>query len=853
MTALPTGTVTLLFTDVEGSTRLLRELGEEYSALLAEHRRLLRDAVGRHGGVEVDTQGDAFFFVFPTAPGAVAAAADAQEALANGRLRVRMGAHTGAPRLTGEGYVGEDIHLAARIAAAAHGGQVLLSAQTQALVTAEVTGLGQHRVKDFDQLLELFQLGRQSFPPLRTLSNTNLPRPLSSFVGRVDVLEQIRALLRGSDRLLTLTGPGGSGKTRLAIEAASALVGDFEGGVHWVGLAPVRDERAVLETIGQTLGAKTTVAEHVGDRAVLLLLDNLEHVIGAAPEIGTLLADCPNLRILATSRERLHIGGEFDLPVLPLPSAEGMELYCARARVAPAADVERLCRALENLPLALELAAASAAAISPNELLGRLSGRLDLLSGGRDADPRQQTLRATIEWSYDLLQPDEQCLFDRLAVFSGGCTLAAAETVCEAQLRTIAALVDKSLLRRSGERYWMLETIREYALERLEARGELGALRRRHAHHFLEFAERAEPELTGADQSLWIGRIANDHENLRGALEVLLAEEGHEPVLRLAGSLVLFWYLRGFYREGVEWLRKGLDDDPPESPALAKALWGTAFLTLLAGELESTVDAAERGLALATRLEDRSTSARVKTVLGVLSFFQGDGPSAASLLEEAAADARVAGDTWCLADTLGTLSSIYPLYGRIEEAKPVAREGLQLARRHHDQHGIRMALFGLGLALVRSPGPEDAREVCAEGLAICREIGDPWFTSYFLWLLATESVERGDLERARDESDEALAVAREIEADLLSVCALDIGGRVHLASGRLAEAEAGLRDALSLSERGAVPPAYAASARLALADVLAAAGRDAESAAERARAAELAEASGDVWLAARAR
>src|SRR5256886_1291829 len=340
---LPSATVTFLFTDVEGSTRLLHELGAEaYAEALAEHRRALRKVFAAEGGVEVDTQGDAFFYVFTDARAAFAAGAAAKVALEPGLIRIRMGLHTGEPLLTGEGYVGEDVHLGARIAAAAHGGQVLLSAATRALVDGGVTDLGEHRLKDFAEPVWIYQLGHERFPPLKTISNTNLPRPASSFVGREKEVSHVVGLLRNGPRLVTLSGPGGSGKTRLAIETAAELVPSFRNGVFWVGLAALRDPALVAETIAQTLGAKDDLAEHIGDRELLLLLDNFEQVVEAAPELPSLLEACPNLRVLVTSRELMRVRGEVEYPVAPLAQPEAVELFCTRAQLEPSNDIAEL-------------------------------------------------------------------------------------------------------------------------------------------------------------------------------------------------------------------------------------------------------------------------------------------------------------------------------------------------------------------------------------------------------------------------------------------------------------------------------------------------------------------------------
>ena len=342
---LPTGTVTFLFTDVEGSTRLLHELGEEaYAEALAEHRRVVRNACAPEGGVEVDTQGDAFFFAFASAPIALAAAEAVTEALAPGPIQLRIGLHTGTPLVTNEGYVGDDVHLAARVAASGHGGQVVLSKTTADLVGLSLTDLGEHRLKDIAEAVSIYQLGDVSFPPLKTISNTNLPRPASSFVGRRAELAEVLSRIEDGARLVTLLGPGGSGKTRLAIEAASTLVPKYKAGVFWVGLASLRDVALVSETIAQTLGAKDGLAAHIGARELLLLLDNLEQVIEVAPELSSLLAMCPNLTLLVTSRELLRVQGEVEYAVPPLAEPEAVSLFCERSQLEPSEDDHRALR-----------------------------------------------------------------------------------------------------------------------------------------------------------------------------------------------------------------------------------------------------------------------------------------------------------------------------------------------------------------------------------------------------------------------------------------------------------------------------------------------------------------------------
>ena len=422
-TDLPTGTVTFLFTDVEGSTKLLHALGADgYADALAAHRRILREAFTRHGGAEVDTQGDAFFVAFPTAPGALTAAAEARTALDSGPIRVRMGLHTGTPHLAAEGYVGADVHRAARIAAAGHGGQILVSAATAQLVdAAALRDLGDHRLKDLTAPERIYQADPDEHPPLKTLHQTNLPVPATPFLGReTEVAELTELLTRDDVRVVTLTGPGGTGKTRLALQGAAAAAAAFPDGVWWVALAALRDPALVIDSAARALGATDELVEHIGGRRLLLLFDNFEHLMPAAAGLGPLLARCPRLRLLVTSREPLRLAGEHEYAVDPLERDDAIELFVTRAVAARrdfAADGEaaEICERLDNLPLAIELAAARVKLLSPQAILERLDQRLPLLAGGtRDAPERQRTLRATIEWSHDLLTDPEQRLFAAL-------------------------------------------------------------------------------------------------------------------------------------------------------------------------------------------------------------------------------------------------------------------------------------------------------------------------------------------------------------------------------------------------------------------------------------------------------
>jgi predicted ATPase/class 3 adenylate cyclase len=541
MRKLPSGTITMLFADVERSTALLQEVGpSRYGTAISDFRRTMRAALTAQGGVEVDTEGDAVFAAFPSARQAVAAAAEAQEGLSRGRLRVRMGLHTGEPLVVDDRYSGIDVHRAARIAAAGHGGQILLSQSTQELLDRSVVvrDLGRHRLKDLGEPTRLYQLGEREFPPPRSLDSTNLPFQPTPLIGRERELRDAGALLR-THRLVTLTGPGGSGKTRLALQLAADAVDRYPDGVIWVPLQSLRDPELVLPTTARALGARAIAVEDMLERRVLLVLDNFEQLLAAAASVGDLGSRLPDLTVLVTSREPLHLRGEQEYPVSPMRETEALTLFFERATAAKPdfddqGEVPEICRRLDCLPLAIELAAARVKALSAAELLKRLDKRLPMLTGGpRDAPERQRTLRATIAWSYELLTSDEQRLFARLAVFSDGCTLEAAEAVCEADLDAVTALIDKSLLRRDGDRYWMLETIGEYALERLEESNELDDSRRRHAEYYLEQARAVEDLIRSPQAAAAVDRLEQDHGNLRAALR-WLSDETPDAPLRLA-------------------------------------------------------------------------------------------------------------------------------------------------------------------------------------------------------------------------------------------------------------------------------------------------------------------------------
>ena len=716
---LPTGTVTFLFTDIEGSTRLLGEHGEAYAGLLEEHRRVLRAAFERHGGIEVDTQGDAFFVAFSRASDALAAAEQAQGRL---ELPVRMGIHTGEPTVTHEGYIGMDVHRAARICAAGHGGQILVSEATQQLVEgAPLHDLGEHRLKDLGQPVRLYQLGEREFPRLRSLNQTNLPAQPSELVGRERELAELVELL-GERRLLTLTGPGGSGKTRLSLQVAAEAVERFAGGVFFVPLAAVSDPELVLPTVGQTIGAQDGVAEHVGEHEMLLLLDNLEHVLDAAPALAELLERSPNLRLLITSRALLRIAGEHEYPVEPLPEEDAVALFQARAADSePLAAVHAICRRLDGLPLAVELAASRTRLLSPEQLLERLEHALPVLtSGRRDAPERQRTLRATIEWSYQLLDPAAQQLLRRLSVFAGSFTIEAAEEVCDANLDTLESLLDHSLVRRwASSRLGMLETIREFAAELLDKSGEGDSLEQRRYDYLLALAP-ADPGIEGvAPES--VERLGAELHDYRGALAWSL-EANPRGCLELAIALGRFWVIRD-RTEGERWLMDALSATPEPSPRL-------------------------RAEALMWAASCRS--------------FTRDYASVAMMLEESLALFRELGDTSRMAAALDRLSGAQLNLGQLEEAKASAEESLALCEQLGDRRHTMYALSKLAFIARNEGKPLEARETHERVVALAREFGDSWWASVSLLALAYWALEDGEVERAAELCRESTTLAAEL-------------------------------------------------------------------------------------------
>lgn len=769
---LPTGTITFLFTDVEGSTKLLHSLGAEaYAEALAAHRRAIREACAAKGGVEVDTQGDAFFFAFPTAEGALAAAGAFTERLdSEGSIRVRVGLHTGTPLIGEEGYVGHDVHRAARIAAAGHGGQVLVSSSTAALLETDLVDLGEHRLKDLTEAERLYQPVGAKFPPLRTLDATNLPVAANPLLGREGEVGDLLALLREGRRLVTITGPGGTGKTRLALQVAAELVGTVAGGVFWVGLGPLTDSDLVATEIARSVGAPDILAGFLRDRELVLLLDNFEHVLGAAPTVAELMASAADLRILVTSRAPLRISGETEFQLDPLEPADAVALFVERGRsvgraVEPNATAEAICAKLDSLPLAIELAAARLKLFGPDALLERLETTLPLLTeGSRDAPERQRTLRATIEWSYELLDPASRQLLARLAVFAGSFPLGAAESVCDAGLPELAALVDMSLLKPiGGDRLLMLETIREYALERLAESGEEDAIRRRHASEFTRIAESAYGRRLD-EESESSARLDRDHDDLRFALDWL---EGSDPdaALELAGALGWFWFTHGYLVEGDARLDAALAASSAGGRTRARALAAAGSLAARIGRVEDGRKKLEGAVAGWRELGDRSETAAALDALGWMLFYDAnDDEASLAAFEDEREIWRELGDEFGEIRARVGVCQVLVAMREVERAETLSRDLLERAPndlrvKHFATH------FLADCSLIRDDCDE-AGESYRESLRAALELGDVIETSIEVQGLAMAKAGRGESTLALELAGSVEALWRSLGTDL---------------------------------------------------------------------------------------
>jgi predicted ATPase/class 3 adenylate cyclase len=786
MTDLPTGTVTFLFTDIEGSTGLLQALGDRYPAVNDQHAAIVRNAVAEGGGVEVSTHGDAFFVAFRSPAGAVRTAVAAQQGLAahdwspGPPVRVRMGIHTGEATLGGDDYIGIDVHRAARIADAAHGGQVVLSDATRALVEhalpsgASIRDLGMHHLRgiaDPERLHELVIEGLASdFPPLRTLDArpNNLPLQLTSFVGREEEITEVERLL-SQTRLLTLTGPGGSGKSRLALRVAADLLPQYRDGSCFVDLSPVTDPALVPAAVANALGVPESaerpildeVKDHLRHRELLQVVDNFEQVAEAGPVIEELLTAAPKLRTMVTSRVVLSLRGEQEYAVPPLhvpdperlpkdlsalTKVEAVRLFAERALAADprfalteqnAPVVAEITARLDGLPLAIELAATRTKVLTPEQILSRLKRRLSILtSGSRSVPERQRTLRAAIAWSYDLLDPVEQRLFGRLSVFTGGWTFESAEAVCDPEglgvdaLDGLTSLVDKSLIRRAEppgrpSRFLMLETIREFGHEQLEAAGDLEVVRRRHADHFLDLAEEAEPHLTGRDQGAWLDRCDQEHANIRAAMRWAIETGDAGRAQSAAGALWRFWQQRGHLSEGRRWLAEvlAMPSGQARTASRAKALAGAGGIAWWS-DREAARGFYDEALAIERELGDPARLAEALYNQSFVAAGEHDQESAGRLLEESLALFRQVGDEPGAARALVMLVVPDAMAGAWDRVVARVQESVAIWRRLGDRLNLAFGLIWLAFAHGRAGRPEQARATALEALELFREADD---------------------------------------------------------------------------------------------------------------------------------
>ncbi|MGA7731960.1 MAG: tetratricopeptide repeat protein [Chloroflexia bacterium] len=889
MEKLPSGTVTFLFTDIEGSTKRWEEQPGAMRGDLARHDALLKEIFTAHEGYVFKTIGDAFCVAFARASDAIVATVEAQQALHKGQwevvggIKVRMALHTGMTEERDGDYFGPAVNRVARLLSAGHGGQVLLSLTTEELVNSvlppgtRLEDMGEHCLKDLQRPEHIYQLRIESLPqnatPLKTLNYRphNLPLQSTPFIGRAREVEFLKKQLQRDDmRLMTLTGLGGTGKTRLSLQVGAEMIDNFNDGVFFVALANELDPSSVASAIAGALSVAEvdgrslvdSLKDHLKEKQMLLILDNFEQVLGATMLISTFVSGCANLKLLVTSRSALRIYGEKEhaVPPMALPDPrrkvsletllenETIQLFLNRAQaVKPdfelttenAAAVVAICNKLDGLPLALELAAARIRLLPPQTMLARLESRLKILTGGaKDLPARQQTLRAAIDWSYDLLSAEDRALFRRLAVFVSGCTLEAMESVCIIEdsteidvLNETESLVSKSLLRQDvqddGEpRFTMLETVREYAHERLLESGEEQMVHEQHLAHYMALAEEAEPQLAGAAQATWLNRLELEHDNMRVALTWALANNCIEQALRIAGALARFWVVRSYLTEGRRRLAEALAVTELHTN-------GNGFMLDLVGvggsddevrgyiqegllELNRVLQHADPG-----KLTNAALAARAKALNGAgnLSHRQGDYNEARKLYLESLAIRQQLGDLQGIAASFNNLASVTYRQGDYKGARALYQESLDIKRRLGEKRSIASTLNNLGIIAQETGDDAEARQFYQESLQIRRQLKDRHGTSASLEGLGVLTFEAGDFGQARTYLDECLLIRRDLNDTQGIAHALHDLGNLLFAEERYNEAyehwEESLRLKHELNDKEGIAASLEVFARLA--------------------------------------